>query len=472
MTLTFRAFGVKAGNEQADIATLLWGCRLMKKGMEDEGPEVWNSRALLVAGIEGTGLMQCSVDPEPFRELSGKKDADRQDTRLMSGRMLDKYRFALRRGNRFRLLVDGQRFIAAMLDSLRAARRYVLLEMYLVESGGSASLFIDALIEAARRGVRVCVLLDDFGCLGLLRRDRLRLLEGGVDLRYFNPLHIKRWHLNLFRNHRKLLLVDGVTAFTGGAGITDHFDPVFSTGVPWHETMVEIRGPVVADWQALFVETWNRGAYEPLVLPSPLWVSDRGGHQGRLVVQGFALGRSEVMRSFVRHIRGARTRVWFATAYFVPPWKLRRALRRSAQRGVDVCLLLPGPRSDHPGVRHLGRRFYERLLRDGVRIFEYQPSFLHAKMLLCDNWVSIGSSNMDRWTCRWNLEANQELSDPAVIRQVEELFLDDFRHCVEFDLETWMRRPWLSRWLEGFWGRIVRLVTWVTDRGTRPPDKD
>src|SRR5690606_26145988 len=111
----------------------------------------------------------------------------------------------------------------------------------------------------------------------------------------------------------------------------------------------------------------------------------------------------EVRRSFVRAVRAAGRRVWLATAYFVPSWKLRRALRRAAHRGVDVRLLLPGPITDHPGVRHAGRRLYSRLLRNGVHIFEYQPRFSHTKLMLCDDWVSTGSSNSDRWNLHWNL---------------------------------------------------------------------
>jgi phosphatidylserine/phosphatidylglycerophosphate/cardiolipin synthase-like enzyme len=375
-----------------------------------------------------------------------------------------KYRFPWRPGNRFRLLVDGDRFYAAMLESIEAARHCVLLEMYLFESGGVADRFIAALAGAAARGVRVCLLLDGFGALALNRKDRGRLAAAGVELAVYNPLRLGRWHANLFRDHRKMLVADGVVAFTGGAGIADEFDPGLHPDRHWHETMLEARGPVVGDWQALFVEVWNRWAGRPLQLPAPSRAGESGGQRGRVVAQRSFPGRSEVMRSHVSRIRGARRRVWLATAYFVPSWKLRRALRHAAGKGADVRLLLPGPVVDHAAVRHLACRHYESLLRAGVRIFEYQPRFFHAKVLLCDDWVSIGSSNLDRWNYRWNLEANQELADPDLADQVQALFAGDFVHCLEIDYVDWPRRAWSRRLQERVWTWVSAVLAWCTEK--------
>ncbi|HEY7745416.1 MAG TPA: phospholipase D-like domain-containing protein [Desulfuromonadales bacterium] len=387
----------------------------------------------------------------------------------MKGSPKAKYRFPWRPGNRFRLLVDGDRFYAAMIESIGAAQRFVLLEMYLFESGGVAGRFIGALAEAASRGVRVCLLLDGFGALGLDKKDRQRLVAGGVELFFYNPLRTGGGHGNLFRDHRKLLLIDGVVAFTGGAGIADEFDPGLNPDRYWHETMLEIRGPVVRDWQTLFIEVWNRWSDRSLQLPSLPSVRESGGQRGRVVAQRRFPGRSEVMRSHISRIRGAKRRVWLATAYFVPSWKLRRALRHAVDKGADVRLLLPGPLSDHPAVRHLACRHYESLLRAGVRIFEYQPRFLHAKVLLCDDWVSIGSSNLDRWNYRWNLEANQELADPELADQVQALFEDDFGHCLEIAYTDWRHRAWNRRLLEWVWTRVSGILDWFTEKRRNRP---
>jgi phosphatidylserine/phosphatidylglycerophosphate/cardiolipin synthase-like enzyme len=189
-----------------------------------------------------------------------------------------------------------------------------------------------------------------------------------------------------------------------------------------------------------------------------------GGGIGRVAVQKGVMGRSEIMRSYVRRVRRAEQRVWLATAYFVPPWKLRRALRRSARRGCDVRLLLPGAHTDHRAVWYMGRRYYQRLLRAGVRIFEYQPRFCHYKLLLCDDWASIGSSNADAWNYRWNLEGNQELRDVGVIGRASALLAADFADSREIRLADWRRRSWHRRAREWFWGKIQTLLGRLCDR--------
>ncbi|BCA81028.1 phospholipase D-like domain-containing protein [Desulfuromonas sp. AOP6] len=373
-------------------------------------------------------------------------------------------------GHRFRLLVDGSRFFPTMLESIRQAQRYVLLEMYLVESGELATRFIAALCDAASRGVQVYLLFDGYGSLRLSRGDRDLLMSEGAHLLFYNPLRFSHWQRNLFRNHRKLLLVDGVLAYTGGFGLKDLFDPSLEPEKYWHDVVLKIEGPSVETWQALFMETWNRWSRIPLQLPEPPAVPTRAGVQrGRVAAHSRYLKRSEIKQSFVSHIRQARQRVWLSTAYFVPSAKLRRALIRAAGNGVDVRLMLPGPYTDHPEIRWLGRYHYERMLRNGVRIFEYQPRFLHAKVIMCDHWVSIGSANGDRWNEHWNLEANQEVEDSAVIEAVEAFFEEDFLQCIEFEYTEWRIRPWYHRLWERFLGKVVTIVAWFWREKRNPP---
>lgn len=362
------------------------------------------------------------------------------------------FRFGWRDGNRFDLLIDGTRFYPAMLDAIGAARRQVLLEMYLAESGAVADRFIAALTGAAQRGVAVKLLLDGFGALGLSGVDRARLTDAGVDLRLYNPLRAAKGVHNLARDHRKLLVADDSVAFVGGAGITDAFDPPAAPQARWRETMVAIRGPVVADWRELFAEVWRRaGGDAPMpTVGTPLPVA---GMRGRVDVT-HAPRRHDITRALLKYIGAANQRIWISTAYFLPPWRIRRALRAAARRGIDVRVLLPGPHTDHPGVRHAGRRFYSRLLINGVRIFEYQPRFLHSKVALCDQWASIGSSNFDRWNVRWNLEANQSVDDPQFAAAVAAMFERDFAAAAECHYEQWRRRPWTARLREYGWGRL------------------
>jgi phosphatidylserine/phosphatidylglycerophosphate/cardiolipin synthase-like enzyme len=379
-----------------------------------------------------------------------------------------RFHFPWREGNRFEILVDGSNFLPHMLDAINSACETILLEMYLIESGSVVDRFITALLDAAERDVQAYLLLDDYGAIGLKQRERERLVHKNIHIAYYNRLRshstlynlyrifLLRQEHSLYRNHRKLLLIDGQTAFVGGTGLVDEFDPPGHPEMQWRETMVSIQGPVVADWQQLFTTSWNRSTQQTLSLPQLQPVEHAEAQRGRITVNDIER-YSEVLLSLTRHIAHARVRVWLATAYFVPRWRIRRALKRAAKAGIDVRLLLPGPITDHPGVRYISHRLYGRLMKNGVRIFEYQPRFMHAKSVLCDDWVAIGSSNFDRWNLRWNLEANQEIKDEVLAAQVKEMFEQDFSNSVEYSYEQWYRRSWFKRLLQWFWKQVEIL---------------
>lgn len=365
-----------------------------------------------------------------------------------------------RNGNRFVLLPESQCFLPAMALAIESAETSIVLELYLMESGRLADRLITALGVAARRGVAVMVLLDGYGAMGLVEHDRQRLREAGVALRFFNPLAWQRWGKNLTRDHRKLLIVDGRVAFTGGFGAMDVF-----LG-DWFDIAVRIEGPVVADWVRLFSRLWGspltRGEGDPRLIKrlatSITALETCQGMRGR-VVWGQGYRYPALRRSLHRQIAEARRRIWFCTPYFVPTLTLRRRLARAARRGIDVRLLLPGDAHDHPGVRYAGQRFYGRLLRAGVRIFEFQPRFIHAKFSLADDWASVGSCNFDHWSLQWNLEANQEVLDSRFASEVAALFERNFAGSREITREQWAHRPRLQRLREWAYGT---LDAWVT----------
>jgi phosphatidylserine/phosphatidylglycerophosphate/cardiolipin synthase-like enzyme len=380
-----------------------------------------------------------------------------------------------RQGNRFQLLTESDWIFQRMLEAIAGARESVLLEMYLVDSGVVARRFIDALAGCAQRGVRVHVLLDAFGSLGLRAADRRRLAGSGAHLTFFNPLSWRKRVRNFLRNHRKLLVVDGALAFVGGVGLADEFmDGTSGVGaglrghLAWRDLMLEISGPVVSDWQNAFARNWSRSGGSPAVPEATPQVPDEpaiaGGALGRLALSE-AGHRSVLANDVVRRIDGALQRAWIMSAYFVPSRRFRKSLRRAARRGVDVRLLVPGPKTDHPWVRHAARRFYGKLLRNGVRIFEYQPRVLHGKMTLCDDWLSLGSSNLDRWSFRWNLEANQEVESAALAAQAAAVFAADCGESQELDRRHWRRRALLDRMRESIAGALDRIL----DRWRRPP---
>jgi cardiolipin synthase len=362
-------------------------------------------------------------------------------------------------GNHAELLIDGKEIFSAMLSAINSARHSITLEMYLLESGRLMDRFIEAFVRASARGIGVYLLLDDFGARGLHLPDRERLRVGGVQVSYYNPLRYGKWRRNLFRNHRKVLVVDAQFAFIGGVGLTDKFiDQANPHGV-WHDVAVQIDGPVVAHWLEVFWsnwQLWSQDAVPEGALVSPLPEPDipQADDQRARVVSSKRFGAMAIQRGLMQQARRAEDCIWLMTAYFVPSRRLRRVLRYAARRGVDVRLLLPGPFTDHPAVRYAGRRFFTGLMQAGVRIFEYQPRFLHAKVFLVDDWVSLGSSNMDRWNLHWNLEGNQEIKDEAFTRRVRALFEEDFAQSKEYFLPQWQWRPWYHRLREQFWGWV------------------
>ncbi len=329
--------------------------------------------------------------------------------------MVKKQRWFWHQGNRVELLIDGHRFFPAMLEAINQSQQSVLLEFYFISSGQLLNQFIEAFETAVQRGVAICILMDAIGARGVNNGDRQRLHDAGVKLKIYNPIRLRKWNRNFSRDHRKILLVDGRILFVGGAGLADEFLQGIANEPPWHELMLAVEGPVIGDWMKLYQRQWRNCTAEHIDYPVNAEVV---GSAELKVATAEGLYQQEIKANFRSQINAAHNRVWLVTAYFLPSWSIRRALVNAARRGVDVRLLLPGPITDHPGIYYASRRYYKRLLAARVRIYEYQPRFIHAKLGVCDNWVSIGSCNLDHWNLRWNLEANQEVFDSELTDQV------------------------------------------------------
>ncbi|WP_428033475.1 phospholipase D-like domain-containing protein [Amphritea sp.] len=370
--------------------------------------------------------------------------------------MTGRYRWS--GGNRVELLVEGKQFIPRMLQVIEEARETLLLEFYMVSSGDVADQFISALIRASKRGVRVCWLIDDFGGRKFRTQDSEKLMQGGVQVRRYNPISLFKLASNLVRDHRKLMIADQRIGFIGGTGISDEYLRSNSEegALAWQDVMLQVQGAVVADMVQLFSRQWlNSGGVMPPVTPQE---TARLGDALARVTEVEGLKLQQIKRSFVHHVKQANERVWLATAYFMPAFSVRRSLRLAAQRGVDVRLIVAGPDTDHPWVYHASKRYYRRLLQAGVRIFEYQPSFLHTKLGLCDNWVSVGSCNLDHWNLRWNLEANLEVVEPQLTQAVEQLLNSDMSRSYEVIYAHWCKRPWYQKLREVSWSLLCQLL--------------
>ena len=351
-------------------------------------------------------------------------------------------------------LIDGVQFFPEMLKAIEQSKSFILMEIYLFESGKVADRFIKAFSDAALRGVTVLLTIDAYGSLKLSKADREKLLRSGVYFIEYNPLRLQKWFKNFFRTHRKILIIDGTTAFTGGFGLTDDFDGKDG----WRDTAIKITGVVNKEWMELFKNNFTKWTKHPV--PQALEKYDKTGNTYGRVAYTNSGHHLEIKKHLLNRIYNSRRNIWLASAYFVPSRKVRKLLRKAASRGRDVRLLLPGPVTDHPAVRYASQHYYAKLLRNGVRIFEYQERFSHTKMVLIDNWFSIGSANMDRWNFRWNLEANQELKkSPELIKEAKSILLNDFSQSKEISYEKWKNRSKSQRFIEWFWSRVNYIIT-------------
>ncbi|MEQ1896588.1 MAG: phospholipase D-like domain-containing protein [Vicinamibacterales bacterium] len=359
-------------------------------------------------------------------------------------------------GNRVEILTNGPAFYPAMRDAIAGAQASITLEAYIISPGRVAAPFIDALVDRARTGVSVRIVLDAIGSAGCPYVPRLR--EAGCLVHFYQPV---RWHLlhrlnN--RTHREILIVDGCVAFTGGAGIADRWGVQADGSPPWRDTMARLEGPIVAALQGLFAENWLECSGE-ILTDSRHWPTPQpAGTTEALLIKSSPSDRATASRvAFQMLIEGAVRSIDISTPYFLPDKALRGALRRAAARGVTVRVAVPGTVTDQRLVRLAGRRLYGELLKDGVRLFEYRPSMTHVKALIVDErWALIGTTNIDNRSFEHNDEVNVALHDEAVAGRLRADFDGDLALCDEVTLPAWQARSWAEK--------MVGPICWILER--------
>jgi len=377
--------------------------------------------------------------------------------------------FPWRNHNDFKLLVDSESFFPEMLHAIDQSESFILLEQYLIKSGTVFDMFISSLTMAAERGVKIYILFDDYGANGVVNEDIQKLSRKNIYLAHYNPFRWSHLYKSMRRNHQKLLLIDGRTAFVGGACLSDNYQFKQLNTMSWHDIVIKIKGEVIYDWYLSFENIWVPLSNQSLPVIEKETYNTFNQHGRVVLAQG--PGRNQIIRSAIRTINKSQKKIWIATPYFLTTRKLRHALIKASKRGVDVRLLLPGAISDHPWISKAARRYYMRLLKNDVKIFEYQPRFIHAKLILCDDWVSIGSSNLDRWNQFWNLDANQTVRADALLQQANNMFVTDFAASNQIKLGQWQKRPVLQRVSEWWSSYIVRFIQWLVYFSTRIKNK-
>jgi cardiolipin synthase len=369
---------------------------------------------------------------------------------------------AVHHGNRVFIFTNGAAFYPAMRDAILQAQVSVNLEAYIFSSGDVATMLIDAMIQRAREGVEVRVVVDAIGSSGLSGADRERLREAGCRVNSYQPMTWYRLHRINNRTHRELLVVDGTVAFTGGAGVADWWmKPTrgwFGIEPAWRDTMVRIEGRIVAALQGVFAENWLECCGEILTGPRHWPRLQPAGPVDAMLVKSSPSDRATVSRVvFQMLIEGAAREVDISTPYFLPDRAMRRALVRTARRGVRVRIIVPGPVTDQRWVRLASRRMYRELLENGVQLHEYRPSMTHVKALMVDGmWAVIGTTNVDNRSFEHNDEVNVAMKDQEVTARLRQDFESDLQASDAIGLEDWQARPLLEK--------LIGPVCWILER--------
>ncbi|OGS98410.1 MAG: cardiolipin synthase [Gallionellales bacterium RIFCSPLOWO2_02_FULL_59_110] len=354
-------------------------------------------------------------------------------------------------GNKVELLVDGPTTYNSMFAAIGNAKDHINMETYIIEDDEIGRRFVELLIRKQRSGVQVNFIYDSVGAISTPKEFFKPLKESGVNVLEFNPVNPllarKDWQVNR-RDHRKLLVVDGQVAFVGGINISS----VYSSGsfgrykpakgnTPWRDTHLRMAGPVVSEFQKLFMATWNEQKGGPLAsgnyFPEP---SSKGNEVVRAIGSSPEEPYSQIYATLLSAINSAETQVFLTNAYFVPDPQLLATLKEAAQRGVDVRLLLP-EKIDSVLVFYASRSYYDELLSAGVKIYQRQGALLHAKTALIDGvWSTVGSTNLD-----WRSFLNNQEIDAVILgqnfgAQMQALFEKDLGSSRLVTLEAWRNR--------------------------------
>lgn len=356
-----------------------------------------------------------------------------------------------------RLVGDGETAFREMFAAVDRAKTSVFLEMYIFSPDATGREFRDCLGAAARRGVRVMVLVDAWGSWKTPGSFWGELRASGAQVRLFHPI---RRGLFPFRNHRKLLLVDDTVAWLGGMNVADEYRTGQPGHPPWRDFMLGIEGPEAARLRRPFLRMWIRADRALLLGAFFRHHQPQKGEAPEGAVRFFSSGPGETARLALQAhrdvIREARSSVDLAMGYFFPPGRILRQLRRAVKRGVRVRLLVTS-RTDVPAMRWAARGIYGRLLRAGVEVYEYLPAMLHAKLAVADDTLVVGSANLDLRSDRINYELTAVVRDHGLAAAAREAFEADLGRADRVRLAAWHARPLIDRLRE-------RLSYWLIAR--------
>jgi cardiolipin synthase len=365
---------------------------------------------------------------------------------------------AVHHDSHFEVLTNANQFYPAMLDAIAGAQRTINMECYIFRPDKTGRKFMLALMERARAGVIVTVVVDAIGSFSFGFSAIREMREAGCRVELYQRLRWYRLSRLNNRTHRELLIVDGRVAFVGGAGVGDWWAKGQRGKRAWRDTMARVTGPVVASFQGVFAENWVECCGEILTGPEYFPDLKKTGDTSTIVIKSSPSDRATACRVvFQLLIESASKRIEITTPYFLPDRSLREAFIATAKRGVKIDIIVPGSHTDQRWVRLVSRRKYNELLREGIRIYEYRAGMTHAKVLNVDDlWVVLGTTNFDNRSFEHNDEVNVAIRDEELSDRVSKDFLHDLKSCEEVTLETWKRRPLFEK--------IVEPFAWILER--------
>lgn len=355
-------------------------------------------------------------------------------------------------GNHVVDLQNGEEIFPAMLEAIAGAQRNITFETYIYWSGDIGRKFSAALSERARAGIPVKVTIDWVGSLKMDQALLDQMEDAGVHVERYRPLHWYNIGRMNNRTHRKLLVVDGRIAFTGGVGIADQWEGHAQDPEHWRDMHFRVEGPVAAQFQAAFNDNWikttgvvlNGADYFPPLQPA-------GSMDAHLFISSPAGGSDSMHLMYLMVIAAAEESIDLAASYFVPDTLIKKALVAARYRGVRVRLLLPGEHIDSDAVRLASKAEWGELLLAGVEIHEYKPTMLHTKLLIVDSqMVSVGSTNFDIRSFQLNDEASLNVYDKAFAERMTAVFESDLPHSKAYTYRMWKQRPWREKFFERF----------------------
>ncbi|HEV7866709.1 MAG TPA: phospholipase D-like domain-containing protein [Chthoniobacteraceae bacterium] len=357
-------------------------------------------------------------------------------------------------GNKIELLHNGDQIFPSMLAEIRGAQKSVNFQAFIMYSGEIGGAFRDAFIERARAGVRVRILLDGLGSGSKLDNNDVKAMEqAGCSVAYYHPM--RSWRIDRVnrRSHRRILVVDGKVGFTGGVGFADDWRGNADAKDHWREVHARLEGPVVAKLQGAFQQHWMKERKEAISGPDEFPLLEPVGKLKAQVTASHSFSLAPLPLVQAVAIAAAEKRIWITNPYCTPTDDQVELLARAVKRGVDVRLLLPGKHNDQPATKAAGRTAYGKLLKGGVKIFEYEPTMIHSKTMVVDGLFSMfGTSNLDARSSQINEEIDVSVYDAGFGREMEQVFEKDLAVSRLYTMEEFHRRSiwercgeWITR---------------------------